>query len=321
MPDFATPLALLLLPLGLLARFLPKARPQLSVALYTPPTIAGWLVEHGGNARAKRIGIVLAGLLWSLVVIAVAGPRTPNESVALPVSGRDMVIALDLSGSMRDVDFELDGRPVSRLDAVKNVAGEIVESRGGDRIGLVVFADRPYFAAPLTFDNAALAQAIYRVTIGISGDSTAIADGVGLALRRLERSQARSRAVILLSDGADNASTVVPAEVGDLARRLGVKIYSVAIGPHDMASNPDDNDAVDTETLGAIAAASGGKLFRVKTLADLQDFKRELDLLEPSLVAAPPIRTWRDLWPYPACLALILAVVLAFRQGAVFGER
>jgi len=144
------------------------------------------------------------------------------------------------------------------------VATNLVLRRGGDRIGLVVFADHPYFAAPLTFDMPALARTIDHATFGISGNSTAIADGLGLTLRRLSRSEAKSRVIVLLSDGADNASTVVPAEDGALAARLGVRIYAIALGPHDLATHPDDPDAVDAEAPGRIARASGGALFRVR---------------------------------------------------------
>ena len=286
MPEFALPLVLLALPLGLPARLLTVRQRVPAAALREPRATAMLLTDRIGVRRRTRWDTALAAALWCLLVIAIANPRVPGQTLALPVSGRDIILTLDLSGSMKDTDFELDGQPIARIDAVKRVATNLVLRRGGDRIGLVVFADHPYFAAPLTIDHA---------TIGISGNSTAIADGLGLALRRLSRSEAKSRVIVLLSDGADNASTVLPAEAGALAARLGVRIYAIALGPHDLATHPDDPDAVDAEALGAllVAASLGWRVSRGR----LGDWGRAVDrhLMQAMLRRGAMLaRCWRD---------------------------
>ena len=166
MPEFALPLVLLALPLGLPARLLTVRQRVPAAALREPRATAMLLTDRIGVRRRTRWDTALAAALWCLLVIAIANPRVPGQTLALPVSGRDIILTLDLSGSMKDTDFELDGQPIARIDAVKRVATNLVLRRGGDRIGLVVFADHPYFAAPLTFDMPALARTIDHATIG-----------------------------------------------------------------------------------------------------------------------------------------------------------
>jgi len=315
MPEFAYPLALLLLPVPLLARLLPPMTSAASGALFVPMSIAGRLPEVGAGGLARRLPQLLAALLWLSLVLALAGPRQLATSDALPVSGRDIVLVLDLSGSMSQTDFELDGQKVSRLDAVKHVATRFIEGRAGDRVGLVLFAEKAYFASPMTFDVKALARAIDEATIGISGQSTAIADGLGLALKRLQTSDARSRVIILLSDGSDTSGSVLPADVGTLAQGLGVRIDTIALGPRDLETSPDARDAVDSATLTAIAQASGGGSFRVRTLDDLQGVAAAIDRMEPSLADEPPLTVYRSLWVWPAGLGLLIAGWLLVRKG------
>ena len=310
MPDFAFPFAFLALPLALLGRLLPPDRGTRSGAVYVPPSIAARLPATGDSEMGKRLFLLLPVMLWLLLVTALAGPRIPVETNALPISGRDIVLVLDLSGSMATTDFQFEGKAVSRLDAVKRVASRFVEGRAGDRIGLVIFAEKAYFAAPLTYDVRALAATIRGATIGISGRSTAIANGLGLALKRLERSAAKSRVIILLSDGTDTSGSVPPTEVGRLAKRLGVRIDTIALGTQDLTTTADGRDAVDTRTLKSIAEGSGRTAFRVRTFDDLQKVAASIDRLEPTVSGKPPMMAWRDLWIWPAGAALCLALVL-----------
>ncbi|TGN31871.1 VWA domain-containing protein, partial [Paracoccus liaowanqingii] len=172
----------------------------------------------------------LAALAWVLLVLALAGPRIERQADVIPASGRDIVLALDLSGSMEQQDFILDGQPVSRLDAVKQTARAFVAGRTGDRIGLVIFGGRAYVAAPLTYDMGAVVQAIDEAQIGISGRGTAIADGLGLAIRRLDGSEAPSRVVVLLSDGVDTSGSVPAIEAARLAAAHGLRVHTIALG-------------------------------------------------------------------------------------------
>ncbi|WJS86843.1 VWA domain-containing protein [Paracoccus sp. TOH] len=303
----AFPLALLLLPLPLLVRLLPPlgARGGLRVP--------GHVFASVSDRSAGRSGLVLAVLAWVALVVALAGPGISRQSPMLPASGRDIVLALDLSGSMAKQDFALDGQPISRLDAVKRVASRFVAARKGDRIGLVIFGERAYFAQPITFDVAAVAQAIDEAQIGISGKATAISDGLGLALRRLAQSRAPTRIVVLLSDGIDTSGQVGAVDAARLAARHGIRIHTIALGPDDLETRPKARDAVDARTLREVAEAAGGTSFRVRGMTDLARMAATLDALEPNPSDRPPLRYWQSLWIWPALLALAALLAMAGR--------
>lgn len=310
--SLAAPLALLLLPLPLLAmRLLPPASGG-SGALLVPGVVGDRLEnqDRRGPGLAAASRRLLPALLWLCLVVALAGPRVTLPSAALPASGRDIVLALDLSGSMERVDFELEGAPVSRLEAVQRVAVDFVRGRAGDRVGLVIFAETAFFAAPPTHDVEAVAQAVQGATIGISGRSTAISEGLGLALKRLQESQAASRVVILLSDGVETSGTVEPTDAARLAGELGIRVHTIALGPLATDEAGGGRDAVDAPTLRAVAEASGGTAFRVRTMEDLEAVARSLDAMEASPQGAPVVEVYRELWVYPAGLAFALALLI-----------
>lgn len=324
--DLATPLALLLLPLPLLAlRLLPAEAEGSSGALRVPASLVPEAAGGAGIAARGRRQVLLTWALWTALVVALAGPRLVLPGIALPASGREIMLAMDLSGSMERRDFALDGETVSRLQAVKRVGADFIRRRSGDRIGLVIFADQSFVAASLTFDTASVAHALEEATIGLVGRSTGIGDGLGLALRRLDPRDAGAEAgqpapagakvVILLSDGANNAGQTTPRDVAALAREIGVKVYTIALGPRDLANADGEQDVVDTETLRDMAETSGGKAFRVKTTEDLIAVADAIDALEGGRAKAPPLPLRRDLWPWPAALALACAgLLLATRR-------
>ncbi|MBK0398182.1 VWA domain-containing protein [Limibaculum sp. M0105] len=312
--SLATPLAMFLLPLPLVLRRVLPPVPGGSMALYLPPGVAGMLDDSDGARRRDRVYRAMNAALWICLVIALAGPQRAGPSGVIPASGRDIVLAIDLSGSMEKEDFSLGGAPISRLEAVKRVAARFVASRRGDRVGLVLFGDRPYVAAPLTFDIDAVAEAIRGAAIGIPGRSTALSDGLGLAMKRVMRSDGETRVVVLLSDGIDTARRIDPREVASFAAENGIRIHTIALGPQDLGSAPAARDAVDAETLRIIAAASGGESFRVRTLEDLDAMAAALDTLEPNPALRPPLLVQRQYWTWPATLALGLACLLALRR-------
>lgn len=309
---FAAPLMLILLPLPLILWQLvpPERRPR--PALRVPAHL--FRTASAGGAGTDRAGLMLAAVAWVALVLALAGPRISAVSDILPASGRDIVLAIDLSGSMLKEDFRLDDQPVSRLDAVKRTAAAFVAARRGDRIGLVIFGDRAYFASPLTFDVDAVAAAIDEAQVGISGRSTAISDGLGLAMKRLSRSDAPSRVIVLLSDGVDTSGTVPAIEAARFGAGLGLRIHTIALGPEDLESQPTSRDAVDAETLRAVATAGGGESFRVRTTGDLRAMAETLDRLEPNPSTRPPLRYWRDLWAWPGAVAALCLMGLVLRR-------
>ena len=312
MVDFALPLAFLLLPLPFLVRLLPP-RGAGGQPLYLPPAIAA------GAGRVASRGLdrpgLLPAMLWLCLVAALAGPQRLVPVPDRTASGRDIVLALDLSGSMAIEDFSLDGETASRLDAVKRVATGFVEARRGDRIGIVIFADRAYVAAPLTHDLSAAARAIESAEIGLTGRSTAISDGLGLALKRILADPASSRVIVLLSDGRDTAARLDPRQVARLAAENGVRVHTIALGPEDLEERPASRDAVDIATLREIAATSGGRTWRVRDMDDLAAMAAELDRLEPNPTDRPPLIEERPLWTWPAALALAFALAVAWRRA------
>lgn len=304
--SFAFPWAVLLLPLPLLLLRLVPPESAVTGAIALPPALGEAARPVRRTPALRHARLVLPCLAWALAVVALSGPRIEQIFDILPASAREIVLVLDLSGSMEREDFSLDGAPVSRLTAVQSVAARFVDGRAGDRVGLVVFGDRAYVAAAPTHDVAAVAQVIGTTRIGVSGKATAIADGLGLAIKRLRERDAKSRVVILLSDGRDTSGAVDPVAAARLAQDLGIRIHTIALGPNDLESEPGARDAVDTATLRDIASLSGGRMFRVRTTDDLRAVTASIDSLEPSPAEAPPIRGWRELWVWPAAAALIL---------------
>lgn len=314
--SFADPWLLLAAPAPLLTLLWRPKEMEGHGALHVPAAVFDRLTEAARQApaavAARRAAPVL---LWLLLVVALAGPRQIAPVQGLPASGRDIVIALDLSGSMEREDFSLDGQVVARLDAVKKVASGFVRGRAGDRIGLVIFAQHAFVAAPLTHDVSAVAAMIEAATIGVAGRSTAVSDGLGLALRRLEKSDATSRTVILLSDGINNSGSVRPIDAARLAAELGVKVHTIALGPRDRGDGGDIRDVVDADTLRAVADLAGGGFFRVRTTEDLTAVTAEIDRTEGSPSATPATDIHRPLWIWPGAAAFLLAIGLvpAFR--------
>ncbi len=317
--NFAAPWAAFLLPLPFLLAALLPARAARGGALALPSAIAATF-RPADAAPARRHARAIALLLgWAALVGALSGPYQDRTLDVVPASGRDIVLVLDLSGSMEREDFTLDGAQVSRLAAVQSVGARFVRKRTGDRVGLVVFADRAYVAADLTHDVSAVAQVIETAQIGVSGKATAIADGLGLAIRRLRARKAESRVIVLLSDGQDTTGAVDPVAAAATAHGLGVRIYTIALGPADLETAPRARGAVDSAALRQIAEAAGGATFRVRTTDDLRSVTDAMDRLEPSLADAPPIRARREFWPWlgGAALALLaLSLALHAREAA-----
>lgn len=312
--ELADPWLLLLAPLPLLALRL-RPRGGAGAALAAPESVTRAFAGGGaGGAAASTIRWAPVAI-WLLLVAALSGPRWLTPSAALPVSGRELILALDLSGSMILEDFELDGRPARRLDAVKRVGAEFVRGRGGDRIALVIFASRAFFATPQTYDVEAVAAELEASTIGVAGRATGISDGLGLALRRLEDVPASSRVIVLLSDGSNNTGPVRPRDAARLAGEMGVRVHTIALGPHALGEVGAGRDSVDAATLEAIAELSGGETFRVRTMEDLEAVADAIDTLETLETDGPAALLRRELWPWPAALALLLTIGVAVREA------
>lgn len=318
--EIADPLIFLLAPLPLLVARFVKPRRMSGRALLAPDHI----VESMSRAERKTAGAlqtpperILLWVIWALTLAALSGPRDLEPVSALKVSGRDLAIALDLSGSMVRDDFWLEGQQITRLDAVKTVGAEFARRRGGDRVALIIFGSEAYYAAPFTFDTQAVARRIEEAVIGVSGRATNISDGLGLALKRMEKSEAASKVVILLSDGVNNAGATNPRGVAELAAEMGVRVHTIALGPKDLESaEAGERGVVDAATLRAIAQISGGESFRVKTTDDLIAVSEALDRLEATQSDGLAAEIYREYWLWPATLAALLTGFTLWRKTA-----
>ena len=319
MLELADPLFLLVLPLPLLVIWLCPPAPRSGSALEIPRRIGEALLTQArsGPHASKVIRATLPWLAWACFVVALAGPRSVAPVSALKVSGRDMAIVLDLSGSMVREDFFIDEQPISRLDAVKKVGASFARRRAGDRVALIFFGSQAYYAAPFSFDTEAVARRIEGATIGISGRATNISDGLGLAVKRLAKSEADTRVVILLSDGKNNAGATNPIGVAELAASLGIRVHTIAMGPKDLASaETGERGVVDAATLLQIAQATGGESFRVRTLNDLENVSTALDKLEATDSEGLAAEVFHEHWVWVAAVGAALCLGMSWKSPA-----
>lgn len=318
MITLAWPWVLAALPLPLLVRLLPAAAPMVGTALRVPffGELPGAAAGAAGHPSWWRL--IAALLAWGLLVVAAARPEWVGAPVNLPVAGRDLMIAVDVSGSMEQQDYELEGRMVSRLAVIKAVAARFVERRNQDRLGLILFGSNAYLQTPLTFDGQTVAAMLRDSVVGLAGRETAIGDAIGLAVKRLREQPDDNRVLILLTDGASNAGQLEPLAAAELARQAKVRIYTIGIGggeigirtPLGMRLLRQGGD-FDPETLKRIAEVTGGRFFSATGRAELEAVYEELDRLEPSRRDERTYRPRESMFVWPAAAALVLSILIA----------
>ncbi|MCB1363693.1 MAG: VWA domain-containing protein [Rhodobacteraceae bacterium] len=333
MMTFLWPLAFLLLPLPLLVRTALKPLPQSADGALRVPffaALAGHVTKGGHSALRHWLRLALATLIWLLLVAALARPAWVGPETPLPAEGRDIMMAIDLSGSMGREDFALNGRATTRLGVVKQTADDFIARRVGDRIGLVLFSDRAYLQAPLTPDREVVRQLLDQAEVGLTGTETAIGDAIAIAVKRLKDRPEGDRVLILLTDGASNAGVMTPQAAADLAKKLGVRIYTIGVGAERMAVETafgrrivDPSQDLDEASLTQIAETTGGLYFRATDVNGLAGIYREIDRLEP--VAGDP-RYLRPsvalfFWPLGAALLLAALFTLGFVPFGKFTRR
>jgi Ca-activated chloride channel family protein len=324
---FAWPWMLLALPLPWLVRRLLPATESMSPALRVPyGSRLDAVAAGGGPARAAGIGM-LAWLAWALLCVAAARPQQLGDVVQPPQAGRDLMLALDLSGSMSEEDMTLGSQTVDRLTAAKAVLADFLDRRAGDRVGLLVFGDRAYTVAPMTMDLSSVRQQLGDSVVGLAGQATAIGDAIGLAVKRLKSQPASQRVLILLTDGVSNAGMLDPLKAAQVARDEGVRIHTIGFGGEGESLSvfgiplhvPGGGDDTDMSTLQRIATTTGGKAFRARDTEELAGIYAEIDRLEPVKRPGQSVRprVERYAWPLSAALALgLLAFALPRRVRA-----
>ena len=272
----------------------------------------------GGNSH-HRARLALLALMWLALLGAVARPVWIGAPTALPTSGRDLLLAVDISGSMETRDMESGDKLVDRLTAIKAVVGDFVIRRPQDRLGLILFGGEAYLHTPLTFDHQTLKTLLDEAVIGFAGDGTAIGDAIGLAVKRLRDRPDTSRVLILLTDGANNAGQITPAQAAQLAAANHVRIYTIGIGADELiqrtlfgARRVNPSADLDEAGLRMLAKTTGGRYFRARNPAELESIYHELDRLEPVAQAPDTVRPLRSLAYWPLAVALCASLLLAF---------
>jgi Ca-activated chloride channel family protein len=320
--SLAWPWVLLALPLPLLLRLLmPEAKSLRDAGLKVPSlSYFSVLSDRSGSERLLSWRVWVAAIAWVLLVVAAARPERIGDELDVPVSGRNLMLAVDLSGSMDQKDFELGGRRVDRLTATKAVASDFIGRREGDRIGLILFGERAYLQVPLTLDRETVKVLLMEAFIGLAGEKTAIGDAITLAVKRVHEQQQEpgEQVLVLLTDGANTAGEIDPIKAAELARQVGLRIYTIGIGAEQLevssllggrrSVNPSAD--LDEETLTGIADLTGGRYFRATDTTTLQDIYRLVDELEPVEEPEAGFRPVKSLYYWPLGGALALALFL-----------
>lgn len=307
----AWPWALLTLPLPWLMRWWPRrnaAAPALRV-----PYAAGALAELGqaSGVAGWRIGRLLLWLAWACLCVAMARPQQLGEPVTPPQQGRQMMLAVDVSGSMSEPDMMLGNQVVQRLSAAKAVLADFLDRRAGDRVGLLIFGERAYTLTPITADLTTVRNQLTDSEVGLAGRDTAIGDAIALAVKRLREQPEGQRVLILLTDGVSNAGVLQPLRAAELAKAEGVRVYPVAFGGDGGMSLfgvqiAAGDDPVDEATLRRIAELTGGRAFRARNTDELAGIYAELDRLEPITAAGAAVRPYIERYAWPLALAMLL---------------
>ncbi len=326
MIEFAWPWAALLWPLPFLVRRLRPAR-LLAPAALAVPSVEPFEVDAPGRRRAQA-SLLLLWVAWSLAISAAARPQWMGDVADLPATGRDLLLAVDISGSMSMEDATLADEPADRLAAVKAVIDEFIERRDGDRVGLILFGTHAYLQAPLTFDLATVRRFLVEAPVGIAGGRTAIGDAVALAVKRLHGRPSDSRVLVLLSDGSNNAGDIDPREAAAMAALEGVRIHTVGFGSEAMeisgalgvrVVNP--SLGLDEPTLAEIARVTGGQYFRARDTTGLARIYDLIDALEPARQDPERLRPVRALYYWPLSLACVLLLGLCIVYGPGLAPR
>lgn len=298
-----------------------RARQQLPTLRY-PLLGALRAVGTGRRARWRWVLPFLRAAALVLIVVALARPQVGTGASKVQGEGIDIMLAVDVSGSMLAEDFMIDGRRVNRLDAVRSVVAKFLERRAGDRVGLVLFAARPYTQCPLTLDHGWVRQNLERASIGMIEDGTAIGSALATAVARLEPSDAKSKIVILLTDGENNAGKVTPLTAAEAAKTLGYRVYTIGAGTRGTAPFPavdffgnrvyrEVAVDIDERTLTQVAETTGGRYFRATDTSALEQIYAEIEALEKSAHEGLQYRDYVELYPWLALPALLLLLAEA----------
>ena len=321
--DMQWPWLLALAPLPLLMYFFPAQKKE-DAALRVPffQRIKNLQTDYHHRRVNNIAGSLGLWAIWLCTLFAAANPQWVGEPISMPSSGRDLLIAVDISGSMKIEDMKDKGQAITRLAAVKKVVGNFVENRKSDRLGLVLFGAQAYLQAPLTYDRSTVNTLLQETEIGFAGLETAIGDAIGLAVKRLRNRPDAQRVLIVLTDGANTAGELQPIRAAELAQQEHVKIYTIGFGADEMIVNDgffgsrrvNPSQDLDEPTMRAIAEKTGGQYFRARNLEELGEIHNELNRLEPIESEQEMFRPVKDLFYWPLAIALLISFAWAAQR-------
>lgn len=282
-------------------------------------------LKPSNTIKLRQLPAYLRSFALFLIVISLARPQKGIEHTKIPTEGIDIVLALDVSTSMLAEDFTLNGKRANRLAAVKPIVREFIQGRSNDRIGMVVFAGRPYTQCPLTLDYGILLQFLDKIEIGMVEDGTAIGSALSTCINRLKDITGKSRVVILLTDGRNNMGKIDPLTAAEMAHTMGVKVYTVGAGTKGMAPYPLTDFFgnkvyqrvpvdIDEDTLKQIAQITGGMYFRAMDTESLKEIYKEIDQMEKTKVEVKIYMEYKELFTYfllPGLFLIILEVLIS----------
>ncbi|MEO2266857.1 vWA domain-containing protein [Pseudoalteromonas pernae] len=318
MYELQWPWLLLLLPLPWLwVLITPKRKHNATLKLHIP-SLSHVDMQHERALSGGRWPHWLMSVAWICTVIAIANPVHQGEPITLENEGRDIMLAVDLSGSMREQDMAYQGRYVDRLSVVKSVLANFITERQGDQLGLILFADTAFLQTPLTRDLDTVAQMLKEAQIGLVGRATAIGDALGLSVKRFNDKSQSNKVVILLTDGQNTAGNLTPEEALILAKDAKVKVYTVGVGANASMSmglfSMSGSSMLDETLLKQIAEQTGGKYFRATDTQSLANIYQELDALEPLAEEEQTVRPKKALFYIPLSIALGVIALAIFRR-------
>ncbi|HVM62038.1 MAG TPA: VWA domain-containing protein [Verrucomicrobiae bacterium] len=276
-------------------------------------------------AAGPSLLVMLRGVTLALFIVALARPQLGRSESKVKTEGIDIVLVIDISGSMQAMDYEKGGQRESRIDAVKDVVREFIRARPNDRIGMVVFGTRAYVASPLTLDHDWLERNLDRIRIGLVEGNTAIGAGIGTGVNRLRDTRAKSKVIVLLTDGGENVKNPPALEAAKAAKEFGVRVYTIGAGSSGLAPMPVYDRAgnllgyqqiqadLDEELLKQIASETGGQYFRAADTASLKKTYAQIDAMEKQKIETVAYEEWQELFPWflmPGLGCLVLAVTL-----------
>ena len=316
--EFAWPWMFLLLPLPALVWWLIPTRKNTRSAIRLPNLYG--LSSEQQTLKSQWLFLTVLAIAWVSLVSATARPQWLGEPVATRSEGREMMLAVDLSGSMEIADMEINGQSVDRLSMVKHVLSDFITRREADRLGLILFGDTAYLQAPMTYDRQTIAQMLNESVLGLVGERTAIGDAIALAVKRFQQDEQTNRVLILLTDGQNTAGNLTPEQALELAKSYNVTIYPIAVGAEEVVVdsffgqrrvNPSRD--LDIPLMQKLASETGGEYFRARSTEELENIYTLLDELEPVDDAPQKLRPRASLfhWPLSLCFIALMALALS----------